>query len=348
MKHMISLFSELGERLRVALCTIENKEFVELAIKDNSWFTEASIKYAIQAVVDNYLQKNRIETWLAQYNIAEAGKAKNVAVIMAGNIPLVGLFDLISVVASGNRCLYKTSSKDSVLIEYVISILKDIDPEILVEELDDATHIDAVIATGGDNTVRLFRDKYGDIPAIYRGSRLSIAVLTGGETISELKLLADDIFMHAGLGCRNVSMIFTPQNYNLTTLTSAFKGYGAVSGKYLNNYVQNRAIMKLDNLEFFDGEFFTITREEKPSHIISNINIVNYTNIKSVEEWIESNENEIQCVVSKIDSMPFKVDIGEAQKPALSDYPDRVDTMLFLNNLTETSLCKQRRVVAEN
>ena len=333
MKHMIRVFRELGERLNKELYNIKEEEYIKLAIKDNSWFTEASIKYAIKAIIENYLHEDKIKEWVKQYNIKESITPKNIAVIMAGNIPLVGFFDLMSVLVSGNKCLYKASSKDSVLIEHTISLLKAIEPNILIEELNDTQKIDAVIATGGDNAVRLFKDIYGDIPAIYRGSKFSIAVLTGDETEIELKTITDDIFMHSGLGCRNVSMIFTPQDYDLNQLTHAFKSYKNISNKYTNNYIQNRAIMKLDGFNFVDGKFFTLTIEDQPSHIISNINIVNYTNIEAVKEWILSYENEIQCVVSTNTSLPFHIEIGEAQKPTLSDYPDRVDTLLFLTNI---------------
>lgn len=333
MKHMISVFSELGKRLSKTLNNIKNEEFVKLAINDNSWFTEASIKYAIDAIINNYLQQDKIEKWIDKYKIEKVNTPQNIAVIMAGNIPLVGFFDLMSVVISGNRCLYKTSSKDRVLIEYVVSLLKSIEPNILTEKRNDTSHIDAVIATGGDNTVRLFKDKYGDIPAIYRGSRFSIAVLTENETTQELKSLANDIFMHSGLGCRNVSMIFTPQHYDLNKLISAFEKNESISDKYINNYTQNRAIMKLDGFDFFDGGFFTTTMSNQSSHIISNINITNYTDIEEVKKWIIKNEDQIQCVVSRLETLPFQVNIGDAQQPTLNDYPDRVDTLSFLINI---------------
>ena len=336
MKHMISVFNELAKRVSEGLSNKKIDKIIEEAITQNSWFNKESIEYAIDAIVCNYLQVEKIEAWVTTYKIEKAKNPKNVAVIMAGNIPLVGLFDIMSVIFSGNRCLYKTSSKDRVLIEYIIGTLKEIDPEILIEKLDDKSHIDALIATGGDNTVRIFKDRYGDIPAIYRGSRFSMAVLNGEESEEELKSLADDIFRHAGLGCRNVSMIATPQNYNLNTLCNALKCYGkynTINKKYVNNYTQNRAMMKLDQLEFFDGDFFTLTHDDQPSYIISNINISKYKNTEDIKKWILNSEDKIQCVVSNIKSMPFRIKIGQAQKPTLNDYPDRVDTTLFLMSI---------------
>ena len=202
----------------------------------------------------------------------------------------------------------------------------------MIEKLDDSKNVDAVIATGGDNAVRVFIDKYGDIPAIYRGSRFSVAVLAGSETEAEIELLAYDIFMHSGLGCRSVSMVFTPHNYNLKKLTISLKKYREIGDKYTNNYTQNRAIMELDGVEFLDGDFFTITKQSNQSHIISNINVISYGETEEVEEWIVSHQSEIQCVVSTIKSLPFQVGLGQAQKPKLNDFPDRIDTLKFLIN----------------
>lgn len=333
MKQMINIFCEVANRLRTTISGRETSDVVRLAIEENVWFSEESIKYAIDSIISGYLQRESIERWVSQYDIKEISNPHNIAVIMAGNIPLVGFFDIMAVLISGNRCMYKPSSKDRALIEHVVSLLKDIEPNILIERLDDSKRVDALIATGGDNAVRLFKSTYGDIPAIYRGSRYSVALLTGDEPVAKLKLLANDIFMHSGLGCRNVSMIFAPRNYNLKHLICLLKSYSAINDKYLNNYRQNIAMMKLDNSDYLDGGFFTMRVANDTSHIISNINIAYYDNIEDLKEWLLNRESELQCVVSEIETIPFQVSIGSAQCPELNDYPDRVDTLKFLLSL---------------
>lgn len=197
------------------------------------------------AIADDMLRRDRLETWLAPYPVPVA-VPRRVLVVMAGNIPLVGFFDLLCVLAAGHRCLVKPSAKDRVLTEYVVGMLRELDPEVPVGFYDGSSPVDAVIATGSDNANRYFRTQYAGIPALLRGSRQSVAVLSGRETEAQLEGLADDIWAYSGLGCRRVSLLFVPEGYDLRLRMPA------VNEKYRNNYRQQKALLTMTGRPFRD------------------------------------------------------------------------------------------------
>ncbi len=324
MKNGITLFSELGRRLENFGHDAYSQSIIAAACEANGWFSDVEIRLAVEALRTEMLDATRLEQWLEAYPSIPVTTPRNILIIMAGNIPLVGFFDLLCVIVAGHRALVKPSSKDRVLIEYVMALLHDIDPEVRLSTYDENDRVDAVIATGSDNANRYFRARYGDIPALLRGSRHSVAVLSGNETAEELHGLADDIWRYSGLGCRNVSMLFLPDGYS-PALTPP-----ALNAKYSNNYLQQRAVMTLNNLPFTDLEGALLVEGDDFSNALSVITCARYRSLKEVAEWLENHEKELQCVVTEALDCPSRVTFGRAQSPALADYPDRVDVMAFL------------------
>ncbi len=245
MKSAIELFSALGRRLADFGGDVPTQEVAERACRANGWFTPADVRRAVAAIADGMLRRDRLETWLAPYPVPVA-VPRRVLVVMAGNIPLVGFFDLLCVLAAGHRCLVKPSAKDRVLTEYVVGMLRELDPEVPVGFYDGLSPVDAVIATGSDNANRYFRTQYAGIPALLRGSRQSVAVLSGRETEAQLEGLADDIWAYSGLGCRSVSLLFVPEGYDLRLRMPA------VNEKYRNNYRQQKALLTMTGRPFRD------------------------------------------------------------------------------------------------
>ena len=217
MKHdkenTIAVFAELGRRLETFGRDAASRAAIARASAENGWFSHGDITNSVASIRKTMLDQQALQAWAASYPTVTT--PKNVGVIMAGNIPLVGFFDLLCVIVSGHSLFLKMSSKDKALMSYMISQLTEIYPQIPIYELGDSTP-DAIIATGSDNTNRYFRSRYGHLPAIFRGSRSSAAVLDGNETPEELAGLADDIFTYSGLGCRNVSHLILPPGYDLT------------------------------------------------------------------------------------------------------------------------------------
>ena len=318
MKHIVDIFSALGERLTHFGGDDASNRIIDEAIAANGWFTRTDILRAVEAIRSEMLDREKLAAWLSHYT--KAVEPKRVAVIMAGNIPLVGFFDLLCVVAAGHECHVKPSSKDSVLMRYVIEQLRDIEPCIAIYDYSaDATY-DMAIATGGDDANAYFREHFAGTRTLLRGSRHSVAVLNGNESAEELQALHNDITAYSGLGCRSVSMLFVPRGY-----VPDFKRGEAENVKLRRNIQAMRATLTIEGAEFWDAGAFIMRRGEDFAQSLAVVTLREYLDIGEVSEWIETNAEHIQCVVSRTD-IPF----GRAQYPALMDYADGVDTMRFL------------------
>jgi acyl-coA reductase (luxC) len=327
MKSVTDIFAALGDRLSRFGADDVSRRAIENATAANNWFTETDIRCAVDAICRQMLRREKIERWLADYSLA-AHEPKRVAIIMAGNIPLVGFFDLMCVIVSGNIPCVKYSSKDTVLMEYVVSLLREIESELPVEYFEKGKTVDAVIATGGDSANLYFGAEFADIPHLLRGSRHSVAVLSGDETEADLCALADDVFMYAGLGCRNVSLVFVPRDYNLQLPPRKMcRGYH-------NNYLQCRAMLAMRGVGFDDnGEAVFVRDAAGFPTSLSRINIAEYDSPDDVAKWLSENDDRLQCVVSSSAIHHRTVPFGQAQYPSLTDYPDDADVMEFLISL---------------
>lgn len=320
MKGTIEIFSELGTRLRSIPQSVIDKAELQ-----NEWFCQ--IPTAIDAICSQMLDKGKLGSWLALYPTTPH-VPKRVGIIMAGNIPAVGFADLLYTIASGNIPVIKYSSKDSVLMGYIVDLLLQIESELIIEQMGSNSQIDALIATGSDTAALHFRTMYGDIPTLIRGSRHSIAVLTGSESEEEIAALQRDIFTYSGLGCRNVSLIFAPQGFEFSLAVPQ------MPQGYANNYRHARALMTMQGERFTDlGGAIAVEGEAKFPRHISCINIYRYSTLNEVTEWIDNNNSRLQCVVSNVERLTRRVDFGMAQYPGLNDYADDVDVMKFLLTL---------------
>ena len=318
MKDIVDIFVVLGERLARFGSDDASNRIIDKAIAANGWFTRTDILRAVEAIRTEMLDREKLTAWLGHYT--KAVEPKRVAVIMAGNIPLVGFFDLLCVLAAGHECHVKPSSKDSVLMRYVVEQLRDIEPNIAIYDYSaDATY-DMTIATGGDDANAYFREHFAGTRTLLRGSRHSIAVLNGNESAEELQALYNDITAYSGLGCRSVSMLFVPRGY-----VPDFKRGEAVNAKLRRNIQAMRAMLTIEGAEFWDAGAFIMRRGEDFAQSLAVVTLREYLDIGEVKKWIEENTEHIQCVVSRSD-IPF----GRAQYPALMDYADGVDTMRFL------------------
>ena len=327
MKNAIDLFSELGVRLRGFGGDDVTRAVMNAACRANGWFTPAEVRRAVGAIARDMLNREKLETWLADYPAVPVVAPRRVLVVMAGNIPLVGFFDLLCTVVSGHRCLIKLSAKDSVLMEYIVALLRDIDDSAPVEFYDGASPVDAVIATGSDNANRYFRARYAGIPSLLRGSRQSAAVLSGDETPEQLAGLADDIWAYSGLGCRSVSLLFLPEGYEPTLQMPP------VNDKYKNNYLQARALLAMQGHPVLDlGAAVAVEQRAFPT-ALSQISYTHYKTPDEVAGWLAMHDDELQCVVTECLPHSRRVAFGCAQSPALTDYPDNRDVIAWLTAL---------------
>ena len=294
----------------------------------NPWFTEEFIDLAVKNITNELLIKENLIDWINFYHLDDLIQPKKIGIIMAGNIPLVGFHDFLSVFISGHLQLIKLSTKDTLLFKHLLSklILWNDDVKNQVQIADKLNDCDAYIATGSSQSAAHFETYFSKYPNIIRHNKTSIAILEGNEKEDELALLADDIHNYFGLGCRNVTKIYVPTNYNFIPLIQSFNKYKNFKDhhKYQNNFDYQLSIMLLNNVKYMTNES-TLLVEDKS--IFSAISVVHYEYYDSLEvlknQLLE--ETHIQCIVAK-DSIPF----GKSQTPSLFDYADKIDTMQFL------------------
>lgn len=300
---------------------------------ENPWFTKENQKLALEQWV-SVLDEPQIKQWLSQYS--ENSVQKRVGLILAGNIPMVGFHDVISVILSNHIPVIKLSSKDRLLLPFLLKKWKEISNGILQYEIvERLENFDAVIATGSNNTARYLEYYFKNHRSIIRKNRTSVAVISGNETAEELKLLATDIFQYFGLGCRNVTRLFVPKDFVIDRLFESFIDFKEIinHNKYANNYDYNRAVYLLNQDTFWDNNFVMLKEDEKLFSPLSVINFSRYENLEEVKTFLAENEENIQCVVSKAEGFENAVAFGEAQNPGLNTYADNVDTMKFLSEI---------------
>jgi hypothetical protein len=315
-------------------------ELIQSVHFHNGWFTEDNVRNAV-AEISFSLNKKLLKEWTSIYseNISENKKSKRVAVIMAGNIPLVGFHDMLCVLVSGNIFIGKLSSDDNLLLPFIAKILIAIEPEFdkYIEFTNgQIKNMDAVIATGSNNTARYFDYYFGKYPNIIRKNRNSVAVIIGEESINDLRLLGKDIFQYFGLGCRNISKLFVPKGYKFDTFYQSIFEYRNIvnNNKYGNNYDYNRTVYLMSNhSSLLDNNFLLLKEDENYSSPIGVLFFEYYDNAEDLAKRLETDKEQIQCIVSNNNLFKNAIPLGEAQCPKLLDYADGIDTMKFLLEL---------------
>lgn len=304
----------------------------ERAAAENAWFTPEFITLSATNISNDYLAEEKLQKLISHYAIpAENNSPKKVGIVMAGNIPLVGFHDLLCTFLTGHYAVIKLSSKDTVLIRFLVKKMVEWNeaaaPYFTFGDM--LKGCDAYIATGSNNSSRYFEYYFNKYPHIIRKNRTSVAILTGRETTEELQSLADDVYQYFGLGCRNVTKIFVPEHYNFELLLQVFSRYNylAEHHKYRNNYDYNLAILLLNKRMYMSNESLLLVEDASPFSPISQLHYEYYKDANEIRSKLKGNET-IQCVVGKQD-IPF----GEAQCPDVCDFADGVDTVKFLLTL---------------
>ena len=327
--HQIQSFLLFKERLdnisEEQLKTLADEAFVQ-----NNWFTLEQIKKAFLGI-SFMLNGLSIAQWLKKYDVP-VKNPKKIGITMAGNIPLVGFHDLLCVIMSGHKAIIKPSNFDKVLVKTIVKWLIEIDESLFhqIEFKDKFNSIDAVIATGSDNTSRYFEYYFRNIPRIIRKNRTSLSILTGDETPKELQLLGKDIFDYFGLGCRNVSKILLPKGYDFKEVLFHLEKYKNIveHHKYRNNYEYNKAIFLINKTQHLDNGFLLCTYSSEIVSPISVLYLQEYTHQEHLKTLLNMYEDKIQCIIGHRYT-PY----GTSQRPTLWDFSDGIDTMNFLEKV---------------
>lgn len=305
---------------------------IQLAYEHNKWFNKENVLFALEGWSNQLIESN-INQWISKYNFNSV-KPKNVAIVMAGNIPLVGFHDFMCVLISGHHVVVKQSSNDKHLLPYLTKYLEYIEPEFkgTITFTEDRLHnFDAVIATGSDNTARYFEFYFKGKPSIIRKNRNSVAILTGQETEEQLLGLSEDVFRYYGLGCRNVSKLFVPKDYNFEKFFNAMFHWNPIihQNKYANNYDYNKAVYLMSEFEMLENGFLMIKEDESYGSPIATLFYEYYDSVEKLKTKLKKDEDKIQCVVAD-GILENNVAFGQTQLPMLWDYADNVDTITFL------------------
>lgn len=330
LQHRIDLMVRLGQYI---LADGDDwKEAKEKASYENGWFIPAFIDLSVQAIAQNFLQPATLSNWAKGYNLPiEKAAPKKVGIVMAGNIPLVGFHDFLSVFISGHSAIIKPSSKDQTLIKHLLQKVIEWQPEASeqIQFAESLKNCDAYIATGSNNSSRYFEYYFNKYPHIIRKNRTAIAILTSKETSTELEKLADDVHVYFGLGCRNVTKIYVPEGYDFIPLLEAFKKYSYLADhhKYKNNFDYNLAIHLLNKKYYMTNGSILLIEEPVLFSPISQLNYEFYTDKSALLASLKDH-TELQCVVGE-DHIAF----GDGQSPSITDYADGIDTLRFLASL---------------
>ena len=346
----IATFTALGEVLRqigenagfkaIADYGLDDrsfKEYLQKALSANPWFTPESV-FEMFSSIGTSLTEDKLGKWAGMYEFDPSATRKTVAVIMAGNIPAVGFHDFLSVLMAGHDLQAKLSSDDQFLIPAIAALVTGLEPQFedRIEFRDDTiSDFDAVIATGSNNTSRYFDYYFGKYPHIIRKNRNALAVINGRESHEELRKLGKDIFSYYGLGCRNVSKLMVPEEYDFKAFFKAIETFSWVGdhNKYRNNYDYNKSIFLVNGDDHLDNGFLLLKDDPAMSSPVSVMHYERYTTVEEINEFIDNEKDSIQCVISSDGSIMGAIPPGTAQHPKLWDYADGIDTMEFLLNL---------------
>lgn len=301
------------------------------AFQHNKWFTEDFVNHRIGIITANYLNKRSLEEWIKHYHIDDNITPRKVGIVMAGNIPLVGFHDFLGAFVAGHYSYIKLSEKDSVLFKGIVEKMREFDPDTApyITIAESLKGCDAYIATGSNNSSRYFEYYFGKYPSVIRKNKTSVAVLTGLESEEDLKHLADDVFLYFGLGCRSVTQIYVPENYDFQPLLKAFSKYRRLKDhdKFRNNYDYFLALLMMNDRKYMSNDCIVMVEENSLFSPVSQLYYSFYSDEKQLMDGLKKS-NVIQCVIGK-----EHVAFGDSQNTGLFDYADGVDTMQFLLTL---------------
>jgi hypothetical protein len=338
----LDLLAELGHYLRSG-GDAELDDAIQKSYLENRWFSEENTRNALKAIAETFLDREKLETWAAQYAISKSvHPQKTIGLVMAGNIPLVGFHDWLCVFVAGQRAKVKLSDKDKRLLPLLVKKMGEWAHESweytgFVPEGEPIKGFDAVIATGSNNSARYFEQYFSKYPHIIRRNRNAVAVLSGLETMADLYALGRDIFTYFGLGCRNVSKLYIPHGYHFDTLLEALQEYKDIihHDKYKNNFDYNLTLLIMNQTPYKNNGCLLLKEDSALQARIASVHYEYYDDLFDIESRLAGKKDEIQCVVSNVKLRDFTaLPFGKSQEPGLEDYADGVDVMQFLTTTT--------------
>lgn len=330
LQERIALLVKLGQYMQgqeEAWIHTKQKAFLE-----NNWFIPEFVDHSIQHITTRYLQETALTDLAKAYRLPDQPAApKKVGIVLPGTTPLAGFHDILSVFLAGHYALIKTSPRDEALLKHLLTKLQEWTSEgtLYLSLAPMLKSCDAYIATNTKETTASFDQYFSKYPSIIRRSKTTVAVLTGSETKDELEKLGDDIHLYFGLGSRNVTKLYVPENYDFVPLLNAFKKYEYFSNhhKFKNNYDYNLSIQILNNRFYMTNGSILLTEATALFSPISQVHYEFYSDKTQLLEQLKQRE-EIAGIVGQ-QQIPF----GEANNPTITTFEKGTNTLDFLNNI---------------
>ena len=120
----ISVLSEVGNLLHP-----ENESLAEIFAKTemfNPWFTRLHCELMVKNFREQFFNADKLTQWTNNYQIGDDNN-KTIGLVLAGNVPFVGMHDILSVIISGHTAMVKLSSKDTFFFPWLHKQLIKID-----------------------------------------------------------------------------------------------------------------------------------------------------------------------------------------------------------------------------
>ena len=127
-----------------------------------------------------------------------------------------------------------------------------------------------------------------------------------------------------------------PKGYDFEPLLNAFKVFDEFihHNKYKNNFDFNYTLMIMNKIKHTSAGLILLVEDDSLTSRIATLHYEYYDDLKKLQASIIGQKENIQCIGSKMNLPELEViELGQAQRPSLSDYADGVNTLAFLKSL---------------
>lgn len=334
---------------------------VESTIAEGLFFREdvmRALEHTRTSVTAESLQK-----WVKE-SVDQNSDSSNKIIVLclhAGNLPLVGLQDVLAVLLSGHEYAGKISRKDPYLMKSLLELLEkdgSFSKMRFSTELQDFQNLGAgaVLFSGSEESVQEVKAVLYDHRIVAQGSKelirtahSSVAWIGEEAEIDTItRALLEAIFAYEGKGCRSLTTIFTDGDARL--LLDAIASEAGASS-YIQNCISQKALSPglhykrsfysaVDQPYLRLGDKLIVIGEPDP-HTEGLITITQ-SEIKDCISFIKKQNAKIQSLYTIAETpglgeIPFE-SLHHAQSPPVNWKPDGTDPLKWLTELEQTSV----------
>lgn len=328
------------------------KEAIDNTVNEGL-FSFPDLKHRIKCIKKT-VHKNGLKTWAEKSGlVCQSLKDKRIVCLHAGNLPLVGMQDMLSVIMTGGIYVGKLSKKDPYLLPTLLRVLRKhglLDRSFWTTELHELrkSEADGVLFAGSDASVNPVREKLNklkiikpDAASLMRTAHFSVAMIEDNHP-KTMKDLTEAVFRYGGAGCRSVAVVVAP--YHLNSQKCSFTDY--VEAYWLDNPQHKKPF---DNLYYR----FAYNKAVQIPQAWLNDFLIEENLSEPVEQfllyWVKGNKNDVENIIHKyrkglqsvyiqagssineIAGIETKT-LSKAQTPPVYWKPDGVDSIAWLQD----------------